>query len=103
MLPIDKVLSYIGGILSFKKILILTGETGSGKTLRIPQLIHFLGVSEKKKIICTEPRRIAVYNAAKEVSKRMGFKLMSPVGYAVRFEECFNVKTKIKLQRRVPH
>ena len=71
MLPVDTILDYIVGILSLKKVIILTGETGSGKTLRIPQLAYFLRFSSKKKILCTEPRRIAVCCAAKEISKRM--------------------------------
>ena len=49
MLQIEKILDYIGGILLSQKVLILTGETGSGKTLKIPQLVYFLGLSEKKK------------------------------------------------------
>ena len=96
MLIIDNFLDYISGILSYQNMIILTGETGSGKTLKIPQLTYFLGFSGEKKIVCTEPRRIAVYFAAKEISKRIGCKLGSIVGYSVRFEECFNHETKIK-------
>ena len=96
MLPVDTILDYIVGILSLKKVIILTGETGSGKTLRIPQLAYFLRFSSKKKILCTEPRRIAVCCAAKEISKRMNCRLGSTVGYSVRFEDCISPETKIK-------
>lgn len=96
MLPVDTILDFIVGILSFKKVMILTGETGSGKTLRIPQLAYFLCFSGGGKILCTEPRRIAVCCAAKETSKRMKCRLGSIVGYSVRFEDCVSPETRIK-------
>jgi len=96
MLPFDSILDHISGILLLTNVIILTGETGSGKTLRTPQIAYFLGVSNMNKILCTEPRRIAVCNAAKEVSTQLGSKVGSIVGYSVRFEENFSSKTKIK-------
>lgn len=96
MLPVDTILDYILGILCLKKVLILVGETGSGKTLRIPQLAYFLGLSYKNKILCTEPKRIAVCSAAKEVSEKIKCKLSSTVGYAIRFQDNTSPRTKIK-------
>jgi len=96
MFPVDSVLDYITGVLELKNIIILTGETGSGKTLRIPQIAYFLSLSSKRKILCTQPRRIAVCCAAKEISKRLCCKLGTLVGYSVRFEECNSFETKIK-------
>ena len=96
MLLFDTILDYIAGILSTKNVIVLTGETGSGKTIKIPQLAYFLGLTNQKKILCTEPRRISVCNAAKEVSKRIGCRLGTIAGYSIRFEERINFQTKLK-------
>ena len=96
MLPVDTILDYILGILCSKKILILIGETGSGKTIRVPQLAYFLGLSNKNKILCTEPRRIAVCSAAREVAKKIRCNLGSTVGYSIRFQDYTGPKTRIK-------
>jgi len=96
MLPIDSILDHINAMLLSSNVMILTGETGSGKTLRIPQIAHFLSLSSIKKVLCTEPRRIAVCNSAIEISKQIGSKVGSIVGYSVRFEEYLSSKTKIK-------
>ena len=50
------------------KVLIVIGETGSGKTTQITQYLHQNGFSKKGKIGCTQPRRVAAVSVAKRVS-----------------------------------
>ena len=78
------------------KVLIVVGETGSGKTTQIPQYLHEGGWSEIGKIGCTQPRRVAAMSVAARVAQEMGVKLGNEVGYAIRFEDCTNEKTCIK-------
>eukprot|EP00871_Galdieria_phlegrea_P005377 jgi/Galph1/5840/GphlegSOOS_G4521.1 len=69
------------------KVLVVVGETGSGKTTQIPQYLHQVGYTKRGKIGCTQPRRVAAMSVASRVSKEMNVKLGSEVGYSIRFED----------------
>lgn len=77
-------------------VLIIEGETGSGKTTQIPQYLHEVGYTELGKIGCTQPRRVAAMSVAARVSQEMDVKLGNEVGYSIRFEDCTSDKTVIK-------
>lgn len=79
------------------QVLIIEGETGSGKTTQIPQYLHEAGFTEDgKKIGCTQPRRVAAMSVASRVAQEMSVKLGNEVGYAIRFEDCTSERTIIK-------
>lgn len=78
------------------QVLIIVGETGSGKTTQIPQYLHEDGYTKVGKIGCTQPRRVAAMSVAARVSQEMGVKLGHEVGYSIRFEDCTSDKTVLK-------
>lgn len=79
------------------QVLIIEGETGSGKTTQIPQYLHEAGfTADGKKIGCTQPRRVAAMSVAARVAQEMSVKLGNEVGYAIRFEDCTSERTLIK-------
>ncbi|KAH0630392.1 hypothetical protein JD844_013388 [Phrynosoma platyrhinos] len=80
------------------QILIIEGETGSGKTTQIPQYLFEEGYTEKgMKIGCTQPRRVAAMSVAARVSQEMGVKLGNEVGYSIRFEDCTSERTVLNV------
>merc|ERR1719343_756861 len=78
------------------QVLIVVGETGSGKTTQIPQYLHEVGYTKIGKIGCTQPRRVAAMSVAARVAKEMGCKLGHEVGYNIRFEDCTTDRTIIE-------
>ncbi|KAI9769541.1 MAG: hypothetical protein M1840_004019 [Geoglossum simile] len=79
------------------QVLIIVGETGSGKTTQIPQYLHEAGYTTGgSKIGCTQPRRVAAMSVAARVAEEMGVKVGNEVGYAIRFEDATSEKTVLK-------
>ncbi|CAJ1330051.1 unnamed protein product, partial [Effrenium voratum] len=78
------------------QVLIIVGETGSGKTTQIPQYLHEVGYSKIGKIGCTQPRRVAAMSVAARVATEYGCKVGHEVGYNIRFEDCTTDRTIIE-------
>lgn len=57
------------------QVVIIVGETGSGKTTQLTQYLHEAGVTRYGLVGCTQPRRVAAMSVAKRVSEEMGVEL----------------------------
>jgi pre-mRNA-splicing factor ATP-dependent RNA helicase DHX16 len=98
-LPIYQFRDEIIQAVADHQILIIVGETGSGKTTQLPQYLHEAGYTKDGlKVGCTQPRRVAAMSVAARVAEEMGVKLGNEVGYAIRFEDQTSDKTVLKYQ-----
>jgi ATP-dependent RNA helicase DHX8/PRP22 len=78
------------------QILIVVGETGSGKTTQLPQYLAEAGFTNNGMLGCTQPRRVAAMSVAKRVAEEVGCELGEEVGYTIRFEDKTSSNTQIK-------
>ncbi|XP_071961716.1 ATP-dependent RNA helicase DHX8-like [Antedon mediterranea] len=95
-LPIYKLKDQLVQAVEENQILVVIGETGSGKTTQMTQYLAEAGYVTTGKIGCTQPRRVAAMSIAKRVSEEFGCRLGQEVGYTIRFEDCTSPETKIK-------
>lgn len=95
-LPIFKLRDDLIKAVTDNQILIVIGETGSGKTTQITQYLAECGFTARGKIGCTQPRRVAAMSVAKRVAEEFGCRLGQEVGYTIRFEDCTSPETAIK-------
>jgi ATP-dependent helicase HrpA len=95
-LPIYEKRDEIVAAIRASQVVIVAGETGSGKTTQLPLLCLEAGSGRHGKIGITQPRRIAATSVASYVASQLGCGLGSFVGYKVRFNDKESSATKIK-------
>jgi ATP-dependent helicase HrpA len=96
-LPISQNSELIAKTISENQVVIIAGETGSGKTTQIPKICLALGRGVDGMIGHTQPRRIAARTVATRIAEELNTKLGDAVGYKVRFNDLVSDKSYIKL------
>ncbi len=104
-LPVYAQMDDFYDIFNNNQIMVMIGETGSGKTTQIPQFVAYSdlpntqkakgadGILAPRMIACTQPRRVAVMSVAKRVAEEMDVSLGKEVGYTIRFEDATDRRT----------
>src|SRR5450432_620185 len=95
-LPISARADEIVMAIQQNQVLILAGETGSGKTTQIPKMCLVAGGGEGKRIACTQPRRVAATSVARRVAEELNVSLGREVGCKIRFADQTSSDTVIK-------
>ena len=96
-LPICTFREEILGALKKNNVIIVCGETGSGKTTQLPKMAMELNLgSNGRKIACTQPRRVAATTVAERVAKELKTEIGDIVGYQHRFDKKLSDDTRIK-------
>ena len=103
-LPVFGFLEQLDGHLRANQVVVVEGETGSGKTTQIPQYLVHAGFNtgpdgKRRLIACTQPRRVAAMSIAARVADEMDVSLGEEVGYTIRFEDKSGPKTVLKCVR----
>jgi ATP-dependent helicase HrpA len=96
-LPISERWEEIAGLIKQHQVIILCGETGSGKSTQLPKICLALGRGVFGRIGHTQPRRIAARALASRISSELGRDLGDSVGYKVRFHDRVGPHSHIKL------
>ncbi|CAO2644695.1 Probable ATP-dependent RNA helicase DHX40, partial [Lemmus lemmus] len=94
--PIQKQRKKLIQAVRDNSFLIVTGNTGSGKTTQLPKYLYEAGFSQHGMIGVTQPRKVAAISVAQRVAEEMKCTLGSKVGYQVRFDDCSSKETAIK-------
>ncbi|CAN1263155.1 Pre-mRNA-splicing factor ATP-dependent RNA helicase DEAH7 [Linum perenne] len=95
-LPIYSVRDELLQVIRENQVVVVVGETGSGKTTQLTQYLYEDGYTANGIVGCTQPRRVAAMSVAKRVSEEMETELGDKVGYAIRFEDVTGKNTIIK-------
>lgn len=96
-LPVSERRDDIMNAIRDNRVVIIAGETGSGKTTQIPKMCLELGLGEKGLIGHTQPRRLAARSVAERIAEELGQKIGETVGYQVRFTSEVGEHSAIKL------
>ena len=96
-LPVSARRDDIAEAIANNQVVIIAGETGSGKTTQIPKICLELGRGVRGAIGHTQPRRLAARSVAARIAEELEVELGEEVGYAVRFDNRAGSNTAIKL------
>jgi ATP-dependent helicase HrpA len=96
-LPVSAKADEIAKLLSDHQVLVVAGDTGSGKTTQIPKMCLAAGLGRRGLIGHTQPRRLAAVSVADRIAEELGVQVGQGVGYQVRFNEKVGPSTFLKL------
>jgi len=96
-LPISEKRQEIIDAIRTRQVLIVSGDTGCGKTTQLPQYCLAAGRGKAGRIGCTQPRRIASITVAERIAEELGEPLGRTVGYQIRFQDRTSRTTRIKI------
>ncbi len=96
-LPISRHRQEIMAALRRNQVIIVVGETGSGKTTQLPKMALEVAGERRGKLGCTQPRRLAAVAVARRIAEELGGEPGGYVGYQVRFDDHTGPETKLKL------
>lgn len=96
-LPVSAHRDDIKALLRDNQVVIIAGETGSGKTTQIPKMLLELGRGRRGLIGHTQPRRLAARTVAERIAEELDQEIGQAVGYAIRFDDKVSPTTSVKL------
>ncbi len=96
-LPVSRAREQLLAALETNQVVVVAGETGSGKTTQLPKLLLEGGKGVRSRIGHTQPRRIAARTVAERIAEELGVELGEQIGYQVRFTDRASEATLVKV------
>ena len=96
-LPVSARREDIMELVRDNQVVVIAGETGSGKTTQIPKMLLEMGRGRRGLIGHTQPRRLAARTVAERIAEELGQDIGQSVGYAIRFDDRVSDSTAVKL------
>ncbi|WBQ02137.1 ATP-dependent RNA helicase HrpA [Kribbella sp. CA-293567] len=96
-LPVSQLKDEIAAMIRDHQVVVIAGETGSGKTTQIPKICLELGRGVRGMIGHTQPRRLAARTVAERIAEELDTELGDAIGYAVRFTDKVSDRSLVKL------
>lgn len=96
-LPVSARRDDIMELVRDNQVVVIAGETGSGKTTQIPKMLLEMGRGRRGLIGHTQPRRLAARTVAERIADELGQDIGESVGYAIRFDDKVSPSTAVKL------
>ncbi|NKB97561.1 MAG: DEAD/DEAH box helicase [Pseudomonadales bacterium] len=96
-LPVSDAVEELQTALHESQVVVVAGETGSGKTTQLPKLLLQAGLGVRGSIAHTQPRRLAARTVANRIAEETGCQLGQGVGFAVRFADAVSDETLLKV------
>jgi len=96
-LPVSAHRDELLGVIAEHQVVVVAGETGSGKTTQLPKICLELGRGVRGAIAHTQPRRLAARTVAQRIADELDVPLGGAVGYAVRFQDRSSDETLVRL------
>src|SRR6478672_5644853 len=95
-LPISARREEIIEAIKANQVVVIAGETGSGKTTQLPKMCLEAGLAERGRIGCTQPRRVAALSVSRRVAEELGVVWGGEVGCKMRFKDDTGRETQVK-------
>ena len=96
-LPISRKRREIAEALRRNRVVVVVGETGSGKTTQLPKIALEVAGERRGRLGCTQPRRLAAVAVARRIAEELNGEVGGFVGYQVRFDDHTGPETRIKM------
>lgn len=96
-LPISRKRREIAEALRRSRVVVVVGETGSGKTTQLPKIALEVAGERRGRLGCTQPRRLAAVAVARRIAEELNGEVGGFVGYQVRFDDHTGPETRIKM------